>query len=40
MDKYKTGQLIAQKRKQKHMSQLDLANALHVTSKAVSKWER
>lgn len=37
-DKHKTGQLIAEKRKQKQMSQLDLAASLHVTSKAVSKW--
>lgn len=34
------GQKIAQLRKAKAMTQRDLAQQLHVTDKAVSKWER
>ncbi len=40
MDKEKTGQLIAQLRKEKGLTQKQLAEALNVTDKAVSKWER
>ena len=40
MDKEKTGQLIAQLRKDKGLTQKQLAEALNVTDKAVSKWER
>lgn len=40
MDKEKTGKLIARVRKNRNMTQQDLAEQLHVTSKAVSKWER
>lgn len=40
MDNRKTGQLIAQLRKEKSMTQQDLADKLHVTNTAVSKWER
>ena len=34
------GALIAQLRKQKGMTQLELAQQMGVTDKAVSKWER
>lgn len=40
MDYTKTGQLIAQARREKGMTQRDLANRLHITDRAVSKWER
>lgn len=40
MDYAKTGQLIAQARREKGMTQRDLANRLHITDRAVSKWER
>ena len=40
MDYMKTGQLIAQARKARGMTQRDLANQLHLTDRAVSKWER
>ena len=34
------GKMIAELRKEKGMTQLDLANKMGVTDKAVSKWER
>ena len=34
------GEIIAQKRKEKGMTQADLALKMNVTDKAVSKWER
>lgn len=34
------GMMISSLRKEKGMTQLDLANLMHVTDKAVSKWER
>jgi len=34
------GELIAARRKEKGMTQKDLADKLHITDKAVSKWER
>ena len=40
MDKAKTGALIAAARKEKNMTQKELAKALHVSDRAVSKWER
>lgn len=40
MDNIKTGQLIAAIRKNKSMTQQDIADKLNITSKAVSKWER
>lgn len=40
MDAAKTGALITQARKEKNLTQKDLAQALHVSVQAVSKWER
>ena len=40
MDNMKTGQLIRQLRKEKDMTQRELADKLHITDRAVSKWER
>lgn len=40
MDAIKTGGLIAQARKEKELTQKDLAETLHVSAQAVSKWER
>lgn len=40
MDNQKTGYFIAKLRKARQMTQKDLATRLHVTDKAVSKWER
>ena len=40
MNREKTGFLIAAARKEKNMTQKDLAKALHVSDRAVSKWER
>lgn len=40
MDREKTGVLIAAARKEKNMTQKELAAALHVSDRAVSKWER
>lgn len=39
MDTVKTGALIAQVRKEKELTQRDLAEGLHVSVQAVSKWE-
>lgn len=39
MDNQKIGKFIAKRRKMKNMTQKDLANALDVTSQAISKWE-
>ena len=40
MDAKKLGLFIAEIRKEKEMTQAELAAKLHVTDKAVSKWER
>lgn len=40
MDKLKTGALIAAARKEKNLTQKELAHILHVSDRAVSKWER
>ena len=40
MDKAKTGALIAAARREKNMTQRELAKVLHVSDRAVSKWER
>ena len=39
MDAKATGELITRRRKEKNWSQGDLAARLHVTDKAISKWE-
>ena len=39
MDSKLTGQLIAQRRRDLGLSQTELAEQLHVTDKAVSRWE-
>ena len=40
MDAAKTGNLIRYRRQAMGMSQKDLAEALQISDKAVSKWER
>ena len=40
MDSQKTGQLIAQRRKELGWTQKDLGEQLHVSDRTVSKWER
>ncbi len=40
MDTIKTGTLIRELRKEHQMTQKDLADQLHITDRAVSKWER
>ena len=40
MDMHAFGQFIAENRRARGLTQLQLAEALHVTDKAVSKWER
>ena len=40
MDQIKTGELIRQLRNDMHLTQRELAERLHVSDKAVSKWER
>ena len=40
MDKAKTGALISAARKEKNLTQRELAKVLHVSDRAVSKWER
>ena len=40
MDLIKTGKIISEARKNKNMTQKELANKLHKSDKAISKWER
>ena len=40
MDREKTGGLIASARKERGLTQKELAAQLHVSDRAVSKWER
>ena len=40
MDLVKVGKLIAKLRKEKHMTQEELAYKFDITGKSVSKWER
>ncbi len=40
MDKEKTGEYIRALRKNKGWTQMQLAEQLHISDKAVSKWER
>lgn len=40
MDKDKFGKFVTSRRKEKNMTQKELAEILYVTDKAVSKWER
>ena len=39
MDNIKTGALIRERRKEKGLTQRELAERLHVTDRAVSKWK-
>lgn len=40
MTKERLGTFIAENRRDRNMTQRDLAERLHITDKAVSKWER
>ena len=40
MDNSKIGNLIYRLRKENNMTQLQMAEKLHISDKAVSKWER
>ena len=40
MTKERLGTFIAENRRSRDMTQRDLAERLHITDKAVSKWER
>lgn len=39
MDTVILGEFISQRRTELHMTQAELAEKIHVTNKAVSKWE-
>ena len=40
MDQWKTGRFIAECRKEKNLTQMQLAEKMGITDKAISKWER
>ena len=40
MDNAKTGAFIRELRRERNMTQKELADELHITDRAVSKWER
>ena len=40
MDKQKIGDFIKEKRKEKELTQKELAEKLEITDRAISKWER
>ena len=40
MNEINIGNIIYQKRKEKNMTQEDLANYLNITKAAISKWEK
>lgn len=40
MDHVKIGQLIYRLRKEKHLTQLQLANQMNISDKTISKWKR
>ncbi len=40
MDLIKIGKFIAEKRKNKNLTQIELAQKLNITDRAISKWER
>ena len=40
MNQTKIGKFIAECRKQKNLTQMQLAEKLNITDKAISKWER
>lgn len=40
MDLIKTGNLIAKSRKEKDLTQKELADKLNLSEKTISKWER
>ena len=40
MDQVKIGKFIAERRKDKNLTQMQLAEKLNITDRAVSKWER
>lgn len=40
MEQQKAGQLICRLRKERGMTQKQLADQLHISDRAVSKWER
>ena len=40
VDKEKVGAFIRERRREQNLTQKELADKLHITDKAVSKWER
>ena len=39
LNQIKTGEYIAEKRKEKNLTQQELADKLNISNKSVSKWE-